>query len=668
MKRFLFACASLVLGLILDLGALPALADAPPAAGPNFLVPQSALGSQLSPDVAQDAAGDFVVVWIDQSQTEASRLIKARLFTASGAPKSDEIAVALAGFSPRVAMTPLGDFVVAWEFFGHVYLRRFDPRGQTPLLIFDPPPNGVSHSPDVAMDPAGNAYVVWAETHTLTGDTIMLQRYGPNGFPVGAPEQVSQPGAPNARDYPRIAADPNGSLLVTWNDQRAEAGFDTDVWSRRFNAQTGTWGPEARINPDTAGLQQGSAPLLYPDGTGAVVLNDLTAKAILARHVDATGSPTADLVKLGDLGGPLPFVPSAAAGPDGSSLVAWLKGDNLVHARFFDRSWSPLGAELTLSSDRTDLETDPAVSAGGLGSFAAVWTSNGFPSPFPFFIPNGRDGSGSGVFGQAFSTLTCAAGSEVLCLEGGRFQARVSWKNPFTGETGRGRTLPLTGDTGAFWFFDPANLELMLKVLDGRAINGYFWVFYGALSNVEYTLTLTDTATGTVKTYHNPPLVFGSQADVSAFRAPLSIADSILTPEAAPLPLAAAEAETGLFAAPHCVSTPTAVCPQNRFRVEVSFVDPRNGAAGQARAVQLTNDTGIFWFFSPSNLELMVKVLDGGGVNGHFWVFYGALSDVEYTITVTDTATGSKRTYHNPLHHLASGADVDAFTAGPTAR
>ena len=64
----------------------------------------------------------------------------------------------------------------------------------------------------------------------------------------------------------------------------------------------------------------------------------------------------------------------------------------------------------------------------------------------------------------------------------------------------------------------------------------------------------------------------------------------------------------------------------------------------------------------------MVKVLDGSGVNGHFWVFYGALSDVEYTITVTDTATGSQRTYHNPLHHLASGADLDAFPAGPAAR
>ena len=29
----------------------------------------------------------------------------------------------------------------------------------------------------------------------------------------------------------------------------------------------------------------------------------------------------------------------------------------------------------------TDLEINPAVSAGGLGNFAAVWNSDGFPSP-----------------------------------------------------------------------------------------------------------------------------------------------------------------------------------------------------------------------------------------------------------------------------------------------
>ena len=55
-----------------------------------------------------------------------------------------------------------------------------------------------------------------------------------------------------------------------------------------------------------------------------------------------------------------------------------------------------------------------------------------------------------------------------------------------------------------------------MKVLDARSINGQFWVFYGALSNVEFTLTVTDTVTGASKTYFNPLDVFASVGDTSA--------------------------------------------------------------------------------------------------------------------------------------------------------
>lgn len=55
-----------------------------------------------------------------------------------------------------------------------------------------------------------------------------------------------------------------------------------------------------------------------------------------------------------------------------------------------------------------------------------------------------------------------------------------------------------------FWFFHRDNLELVVKMLDGRIVNGRFWVFYGALSDVEYTLRVTDRVTGDVKAYDNP--------------------------------------------------------------------------------------------------------------------------------------------------------------------
>ena len=80
-----------------------------------------------------------------------------------------------------------------------------------------------------------------------------------------------------------------------------------------------------------------------------------------------------------------------------------------------------------------------------------------------------------------------------------------------------------------------------------------------------------------------------------------------------------------------------------------------------ATAAPLTADTGTFWFFSQANVELVLKVLDGRALNGKFWVFFGALSDVAYTVTVTDTVTGMVRTYTNPLGQFASVADTMAF-------
>ncbi len=85
-------------------------------------------------------------------------------------------------------------------------------------------------------------------------------------------------------------------------------------------------------------------------------------------------------------------------------------------------------------------------------------------------------------------------------MNGGRFQVEAEWRD-FQGNAGTGTAVALTADTGYFWFFSPANVEVVAKVLDGRGLNQAFWVFYGALSSVEYTLTVTDTQTGLTRRY-----------------------------------------------------------------------------------------------------------------------------------------------------------------------
>ena len=112
---------------------------------------------------------------------------------------------------------------------------------------------------------------------------------------------------------------------------------------------------------------------------------------------------------------------------------------------------------------------------------------------------------------------SCVSDATTLCLNAGRFRVQASWRAPALPNAGTGNAVPLTGDTGYFWFFSSNNIELVVKVVDGRVVNGRFWFFSGALSDVEYTITVTDTVSGRVKTYYNAPRHLGSGIDTSAF-------------------------------------------------------------------------------------------------------------------------------------------------------
>lgn len=266
--------------------------------------------------------------------------------------------------------------------------------------------------------------------------------------------------------------------------------------------------------------------------------------------------------------------------------------------------------------------------------------------------------TGNELWALPLSGPACQPSATALCLNGGRFKVEASWVVP-DGGAGRGQAVPLVADTGAFWFFGSANIEAILKVLDGRGLNGHFWVFYGALSNVEYSLTVTDTGTGLARRYVNPPGQLASVGDTQAF-GPLGARAAWRPAVTRPGPIVTeridAAAVTGT-----CIPGPTRLCLNGgRFAVEASWKDFTN-RTGQGTAVAITGDTGYFWFFDANNIETVVKVLDGTSLNGRFWVFYGALSNVEYTLTVTDTVTGMVKTYRNPQGQFASVADTSAF-------
>jgi len=111
----------------------------------------------------------------------------------------------------------------------------------------------------------------------------------------------------------------------------------------------------------------------------------------------------------------------------------------------------------------------------------------------------------------------CEPGPEALCVDGARFRVTADWRTA-DGASGSGHAAVLTGNAGYFWFFDPGNLELVVKVLDGCSANGSHWAFAAGLTNVEVTITITDTSTGLSRTYTNPlGSPFAPVQDVATF-------------------------------------------------------------------------------------------------------------------------------------------------------
>ncbi len=134
------------------------------------------------------------------------------------------------------------------------------------------------------------------------------------------------------------------------------------------------------------------------------------------------------------------------------------------------------------------------------GSLFAGWSGGGCAGP-ECTVEMTRAREVTATFEEE---IVCVADDTTLCLNGGRFQVRATWRD-FDGNTGDGRRVTFgADDSGLFWFFADDNWEMLVKVLDGCAFNGRYWVFAAATTNVGYTLRVFDRLTGRVAEYTNP--------------------------------------------------------------------------------------------------------------------------------------------------------------------
>jgi len=169
----------------------------------------------------------------------------------------------------------------------------------------------------------------------------------------------------------------------------------------------------------------------------------------------------------------------------------------------------PLGIVAGVDGNLYFIESE----ANKIGRITTSGVITEFPVPTPGAllqgIASGPDGAiwftefAAGQIGRlSIGPLTCEPDATTMCLNASRFRVTADWRKA-DGTTGQGQAVALTPDSGYFWFFNPANIEVVVKVLNACSVNDRYWVFGAGLTNVEVTLRVVDTFSGSAKTYAN---------------------------------------------------------------------------------------------------------------------------------------------------------------------
>lgn len=276
----------------------------------------------------------------------------------------------------------------------------------------------------------------------------------------------------------------------------------------------------------------------------------------------------------------------------------------------------------------------------------------------------------------------CHPSGGQACLNKQRFRVRASYSTPDVprGPATRLDTLGL-GDSGSlFSFFDPDNPELLVKVVNGCWLNDHWWVFGSAATDLRYAVSVADLASGgdsLTYAHHGGGVISGTNG--------YSTGTGVISDTMA-VPCGGSSAGVGMEWLDGAVKSATAstveqvVDPSRTYDCVPNFLNSclnnwrfaitvtRRGSEGgffsgrNLPTYGLGDSAALYYFFGHDNPELLVKVVDGCAINGHWWVFGSAATDLEYRVRVSDYATATPDDdgyYHrgrqNEYYHRGGG-------------
>jgi hypothetical protein len=140
--------------------------------------------------------------------------------------------------------------------------------------------------------------------------------------------------------------------------------------------------------------------------------------------------------------------------------------------------------------------------------------------------PAGRTGTYSIVTScQSVTSGSCSPSGTESCLLNGRFRVSIAFRNQFANPPQNGNFLAAklvpgaqNPDVATFGISSAQAIEVVVRIQDTRPFGlNRFDVYYGGLTDLEYTVTVTDTLRGVTRTYRNPPGTVGGGVDRSSF-------------------------------------------------------------------------------------------------------------------------------------------------------
>jgi hypothetical protein len=179
----------------------------------------------IDPDVATDPAGTSTIVW--DTATGGGFVVQARRLTSAGqlGPIRDLSLPGTREALPRTVIDSSGQATVVWKRridvdTTIVQARRIGPDGVLGSILDLSPPAQEIDGPEVAVDLAGNAIVVWSASESGSSEEVKVQarRISAGGTPGpllelfhGGPHPQS-----TVENRPGVAVDAAGTATVVW--------------------------------------------------------------------------------------------------------------------------------------------------------------------------------------------------------------------------------------------------------------------------------------------------------------------------------------------------------------------------------------------------------------------------------------------------------------------